>query len=209
MNTWQRRGHYEFYRGFAQPHFNICAPVEITALRSALKDLDVSFTIGWLYLLTRAANSIPELRQRIRGDGVVEHDVVHPSITVLSEEGLFGFCFIEYNDAFESFARGAAERIDTACQDVTLEGDAGRADLLFMTAIPWLAFTGFMHPLPSLPPDSIPRFAWGRFTGEGARMTMPLSVQGHHALVDGVHVARLYEQLEEWLESPEEVLGTQ
>ncbi len=35
---------------------------------------------------------------------------------------------------------------------------------------------------------------------------MPLSVQGHHALMDGIHMGKFYEHIEEYLDQPEEVL---
>ncbi len=71
-----------------------------------------------------------------------------------------------------------------------------------MTAIPWISFTGFMHPLPTLPADSIPRLAWGRFSDSAEGITMPLSVQGHHALIDGLHVGRYYETVQAYLDEP-------
>jgi chloramphenicol O-acetyltransferase len=38
-----------------------------------------------VYAITRAANAIPEFRYRIRPGQVVEHEVVHPGITVLAQ----------------------------------------------------------------------------------------------------------------------------
>jgi chloramphenicol O-acetyltransferase type A len=57
------------------------------------------------------------------------------------------------------------------------------------------------------PLDSVPRFAWGRFFADGDRVKMPLDVQGHHGLVDGLHVGRLYQGLQALLDDPESTLG--
>ena len=76
-----------------------------------------------------------------------------------------------------------------------------------MTAIPWVSFTSFMHPIDLDPVDSVPRFAWGKFFQDGALVKMPLSVQAHHALMDGVHLGRYYEKLQFYLDHPEVVLG--
>jgi chloramphenicol O-acetyltransferase len=40
--------------------------------------------------VSRAANAAPELRCRIRGEMVIEHAVVHPSITAFSHPGHLG-----------------------------------------------------------------------------------------------------------------------
>jgi chloramphenicol O-acetyltransferase type A len=76
-----------------------------------------------------------------------------------------------------------------------------------MTAIPWVSFTSFLHPLNLRPPDSIPRFAWGKFFEDGDRLKMPLGVQGHHALMDGIHVGKFYAEVQDYLDHPGVVLG--
>ena len=75
-----------------------------------------------------------------------------------------------------------------------------------MTAILWVSFTSFTHPMQLHPADSIPRFAWGKTFEEGKSLKMPLSVQGHHALMDGIHMAKFYSEMEDYLQQPEVVL---
>jgi chloramphenicol O-acetyltransferase type A len=60
----------------------MCAEVDLTVFRAAVTQEGASFTTAIVYVIARAANDIPEFRQRIRGDTVVEHDVVHPSTTI-------------------------------------------------------------------------------------------------------------------------------
>lgn len=209
MQDWSRGAHFAFFNSFAQPIFNVTATVDVTALRPVLKQSGVTFTVGWLYLLARACNAIPEFRYRIREHVVVEHEVVHPSITVLSKENLFGFCLVAYTEDFRVFAARATEQIKRASQHPSLADEPGRDDVLYMSAMPWLTFTSVTHPMPTQPPDSIPRFAWGKFSDVNGRLVMPLNVQAHHALMDGLHVAALYEELQRLLDRPEDVLGNE
>ena len=76
-------------------------------------------------------------------------------------------------------------------------------DWLYTTSIPWVSFTSIMHPLDMYPVDSVPRFAWGKFFKEGDLLRMPLSVQAHHALLDGVHMGQFYQQVQDLLHHPE------
>jgi chloramphenicol O-acetyltransferase type A len=76
-----------------------------------------------------------------------------------------------------------------------------------MTAIPWVSFTSFMQPMHLQPADSVPRFAWGKFFKDGAFLKLPLSVQGHHALMDGVHVGKFYAKVQDYLLHADSVLG--
>ncbi len=208
MKSWSRLKHFELYNTFDQPHFNMCANVDVKACYSYAKERGISFSIVIVYFISRAANAIPEFRYRIRpGNVVVEHEVVHPSITVLTDNDLFSFCSFDYCEDFRSFAEQAADKIAQVKAYPTLEDTPGKDDLLFMTAIPWVSFTSFMHPLNLKPVDSVPRFAWGRYYQDGERLRMPLSVQGHHAVMDGVHMGRFYTTIQSYLSLPGAALG--
>ena len=108
MQTWNRRKHFELFNAFDSPHFNLCADIDITAIHRELPRSPFSFTVIIVYVLTKAANAITEFRYRIREGQVVEHDMIHPSPTILQEDDLFSFCTIPFNDDFKSFAAEAA-----------------------------------------------------------------------------------------------------
>jgi chloramphenicol O-acetyltransferase type A len=55
--------------------------------------------------------------------------------------------------------------------------------------------------------DSIPRFAWGKFSEEGESLKMPLDVQAHHGLMDGLHMGRFFMLVQEYLSNPDSLLG--
>jgi chloramphenicol O-acetyltransferase type A len=206
MQTWSRREHFELYRKFDHPHFGLCANVDITQLRRFTKEHAVSLNVAIIYLVTRVANDIPEFRYRILGDEVIEHEVVHPSSTILASEDLFSFCTFDYTPRFPTFAKHAEERIAYVKEHPFLKDPPGTDNLLFMTSIPWVSFTSFTHPMNFNPPDSVPRFAWGKFFEENGVLKMPLAVQGHHALMDGVHIGKYYEKFQEYLSHPEMAL---
>jgi len=206
LESWPRRRHFEMFRGFAYPYFNLCVDMDVAPLVRARAACDAtsSFTAQLVHALAWAANGVPELRQRIRGNGVIEHAVVHPSITVLMENETFGFCLFEYTEDAGSFVRSAAAAMERARAAPSVEDEPGRDDFLFMTSIPWVSFTSMMHPVPLDPPDSVPRIAWGRYRNEGTRRPMPLSLHAHHGLVDGLHAGRFFERARRRLDDAEQ-----
>jgi len=207
LETWSRREHFEVFSDWDYPHFSMCANVDLTTFYPVVKERGFSFTVAIVYVLARAANAIPEFRYRIRPGEVVEHEIVHPSTTIPTDEDLFGFCTFDYTEDFSLFAARAAEQIAYMQEHPTIRDEPGRDDLLFMTAIPWVSFTSFMHPLQLHPADSVPRFAWGKSFEDGKFLKMPLSVQGHHAVMDGIHMGRFYAEVQGYLQQPEVVLG--
>jgi chloramphenicol O-acetyltransferase type A len=197
LETWPRRVHYETFRHFDYPHFNVTASITVDHLLPIAREHEASLTIIITYLLTRTANQIENFRWRIRDEVVIEHDVVHPSITILTPDNLFSFCSMEYTPEFPTFAAGAAACIAHARKHPTLEDNSHQDELLYMTSIPWIPFTSFMHPMHAHPVESIPRIAWGKIHEVEGHQTMPLSVQGHHALMDGLHVGHYFEIMQE------------
>ena len=45
----------------------------------------------------------------------------------------------------------------------------------------------------------MPRITWGRISSRNDGWTMPVAVQVHHALVDGLHLGRFYDALQQRL----------
>jgi chloramphenicol O-acetyltransferase type A len=205
MDTWPRREHFEVFRTWGYPHFNLCANVDLTTFFPAVEEQGSSISIAIVYILARAANEIPEFRYRIRGDTVLEHEVVHPSTTILTKDDLFTFCPLEYTQNFKQFAAGAEKQFNYVRDHPTMEGPQDDA-ALYMTAIPWVSFTSFLHPFDLDNLDSVPRFAWGKFFEEGDKLRMPLNVQAHHAVMDGIHMGRWYEKVQDYFSQPDILL---
>ena len=65
--------------------------------------------------------------------------------------------------------------------------------MYFISTLPWLHYTQLIQPV-ACGEESNPRITWGKYqANDKGRMMMPLSVLVHHALVDGIHIAKFYE----------------
>lgn len=196
-----RQKHFEFFRQMDNPHFNICANVDITKYLKRIKEEQIPFTPAMVYALTNVANAIPAFRQRIRGAELVEHETVHPSFSVVTEiSDVFSFCYVAYQSDFKAFVKATLEAIEAMKKNPSFEDEEGRDDFLFMSSFPWVSFTSFQHAMHYSPSDSVPRIAWGKYFTEGEKILMPLSVQAHHAVVDGAHVGHYFQQIQTFFE---------
>jgi len=207
-STWKRRSHFEFFSAYDYPEFNIVAEVDATALIAFCEERGSSVFLATVYLLTRAANEVPELRTRIREGGqVIEHEVVHPAFTVLNEDELFNFCTTTYHEDSRVFFEEARREIEeTNGKRELVEDEPGRDDLLFMTCVPWVAFSGVQHPIRLGGGHSIPKVAWGKIVSDGGKSRFSVGLQAHHGLCDGVHAGRFFDFLQRELESPESAI---
>lgn len=200
-NSHQRR-HFDFFSGMNHPHFSVCANVEIGGWLAMAREEELKIAPTIVHLLARGANEIPQLRRRIRGDEIVEHDVVHPTFSVPTDVAdAFSFCHVDFTPDLKAFVEEAMARSEEMRTAPVFEDEPGRDDYLFMSALPWISFTSVQHAMQLHPHDSVPRISWGKFFESEGRTMMPLSVQAHHALVDGYHAAQFYERVEEMVKS--------
>lgn len=209
MQNWSRRNHFNLFSTFNHPHFSMCVNMDITAFYPFVKRNGYSLTISMVYIIARASNAIPEFRQRIRGEQVVEHKIVNPGFSILIDEELFGFCDVEYTEDFAEFSMRANKNIAILKSGGDLLRKPENDNVLFMSPIPWVSFTSFNHPMQFHPADSVPRFAWGKYFKENNTLKMPLNVQGHHAVMDGIHMGKFYEKVQDYLDHPEIVFGVE
>jgi len=198
-STWSRREQFDLFKRFGFPYFSVTTEIDITTYRRAVPR-GGPFTLGIVHALATGANSVPPLRQRIRGEDVIEFEVVHPSIILLNDEEAFRFCVLPFSAEYARFTEGASDRMDRARTAPSMFDVEDQDDFLYMTSLPWISFQGVLHAVPTEPSDSVPRIAWGKARDVAGRVMLPLNVQVHHALVDGLHVARFFERAEERLQ---------
>ncbi|WP_252242664.1 chloramphenicol acetyltransferase [Clostridium sp. ZS2] len=202
IENWKRKDHYNFFRQVDYPHFNICGNIDITKFYKYIKENELPFFISILYASTKTANSIKEFKLRIRGDKVIEHETVNPSFTIITDEEVFSFCRSNYTDNFNEFKTNTLKEIEKVKNNISIEDEPGQDDLVYITSIPWVSFTNITHPIQMNPVDSIPRIAWGKYFEEGGNIKLPISVDVHHALVDGVHIGQYFNIIQEILDNP-------
>lgn len=203
LHNLHRKKHFDFFNSMDQPHFSICANVDITSFSTAIKGTAIPFTTSLVYLLARTANEIDVFRQRIRDTQIVEHDTVSPSFTVPTDVAdVFSFCTVTYQPQAADFIRNAQQTMEKMRHSPSFEDEAGRDDFLFLSAIPWVSFTGLTHAMHYSPVDSVPRISWGKYFSQQGQLLMPVSVQAHHALVDGRHMGLFFEKLQQYLAQP-------
>ena len=206
LESWPRRDLFNFFRDYQNPYFNICTQLELTRLITALRDRPgVSISLAYHYLALRIANEIEPFHYRLAGDKVVIHEVINGGTTVLLPNETFAYAYFNYHQDFDEFILGASEAIRRVRAEGSLKPSM-RYDLIYFTTLPWISFTSFAHARTPGRGESIPRIAFGKFLREGGVTRLPISVEVHHALMDGLHVGRYITKLEEALAKPEEYL---
>lgn len=212
--SWVRRDAFEFFRHFDKPCFNVCVRLDAARLKSALAARGGGgLSLACCFIALRLANVHEAFRLRLEGGRVRVHDEVHGSTTVLREDGeSFFFADLHHTADFAAFVAQAGAAIEAARKArAPFERKPDDVARVYFTSLPWLHFTSFSHARQwakdGKTEDSIPRLAFGRAQAEGGALWLPMSVEVHHALMDGVHVGRYVQAFEAALREPEAWLG--
>lgn len=203
LETWPRRDHFRLFNSMNFPHIGICLQIDITNLWINRAKFGFSPTVTLVYIINKAANRIPELRQRIRSNEVVEHEIINSTIAILGDDGTFGVSLIPFDTDYSAFSREAEKRINITKKNPSMDdfhigqdGEIKRDDILAITVLPWLSFTSFdLTRTPQF--DSVPLLAWGKVSEDGDKFLLPFFINFHHALVDGLHIALFIQNIEE------------
>ena len=201
IDAWERKSTYEFFLDYEDPFFNIAANLDVTRLYRFCKDNDLAYSLAALFLSLQAANEIREFRLRMIDERVVEFDRVEATQTILNEDETFSFCYFPMKDDIYEFDRAGKAAREKYLALKTFDVETDRFDLIYYSAIPWISFTSFKHASPRNNRQTIPRMVFGKMFDEGAVKKMPFSVEVHHALVDGIHVGKLFNLYQQKIDS--------
>ena len=196
LENYPRRTHYEFFKTLAYPYVGLTANVDVTDLVAKAKAENGSVFLACLYVVAHAANAVPELRQRMVKDMILQYDHCDTAHTVAMPDDTFCNCRTDCRHSFSEFLV-----YGKACQQEAMQhhGFAStqpdETGLIFVSCVPWVSFTQVIQPAP-IPADSNPRIVMGKFIRENGKILMPLSIQANHALVDGRHLGQFYMEFE-------------
>ncbi len=204
LERWPRRATFEFFKGFDNPYFNICAPLEAGPLVDFVRATPgTSFFLAYLYLSLKAANELEPFRYRLSGGQVLIYDRIHAGTTISIDDDRFDFAYFDYDEDFGRFQAAAKEATAQArTSGGKMEARDERTDLIHYSAVPWLSFTSISHARRWGREDSVPKIVFGKVSEQNGQRLMPISVEVHHALMDGLHVGRYLEQLQKSFLSP-------
>lgn len=195
LEQYPRRAHFEYFRKMANPYVGITVEVDITDFLRDCRERGYPFFLTFLHTVSRAANAVPELRQRIMGEDIVIFDCCDTSHTVLCDDGTYSYCRLDCARPLEEFLPEAAKAHADAKLHPTLDDGDDALGLLFLSCLPWVSYTALVQPIP-MPADSNPRITWGKYFSRGDRTLLPVTLLAHHALVDGIHLFAFYEALD-------------
>lgn len=199
IDNWNRKEHFQFFSKFDEPFFGVTVKVDCTIAYKKAKGKGISFFLYYLYRALKGANEVENFRYRIIENQAYSFATVNASPTINRADGTFGFAYLEYFEDEKLFYEKALQEIENVKSTKSLLPAVSSENVIHFSAIPWLDFTSISHARSFSHPDSCPKISFGKMTENNGVKEMPVSIHGHHALMDGYHVGMFVEKFQNLL----------
>ncbi|MGE5397593.1 MAG: CatA-like O-acetyltransferase [Chitinophagales bacterium] len=198
LETWKRKEYCQIYMNAVQPQYCVSFELDVTHFKKYIKEQNFSFSMAFIFAVTKCANEIEEFRYRFLNGEVVLYESIDTSFTYLDEgTELFKVVKAPMQDTMEKFIQIAVETAKNQIEHFT---GPVENDVYQFSALPWITFTHISHTDFGKPDKAQPIFDWGKYYKKEDKYMMPFSVQVHHAFVDGIHIGKLAEKLQRYLD---------
>ncbi len=202
LASWPRAAEFAFFKGFTEPYHGVCVRVDCTATYRFAKQHGLSIFLSFLHRALAASHRVENLRLRLDHGEVWLYETIHGGSAVGRPDETIGFAFYPYHPELAAFVRAAMPEVERVRQRHDIERHP-QPNLIRFSTLPWLDFTSLSHARNFAFEDSAPRITFGKMTEAEGHRTMPVSIHVHHALADGLHVARFFEHFQQLLDAPE------
>jgi len=198
VEGWCRRAQYELFKDYRVPTYSATVRLDVTPLFHFHERGGRLFD-AMLYAVYTGMSSVEELRLRMDKDGVVLYDEINPVFTVALAGGNYVSVRIKTHVEYKDFSAAVREAIEQAKTDKSGKSFAdGALDDFYFSCVPTLDFIALEQPISNDPyAASVPMAVWGKMVKNGEKYEASLQISVHHALVDGMPLARAFEAIQE------------
>lgn len=197
LENWERRLHYQIFRNSVQPQYCVTFELDITHFLEVIRKRQYSFTFSLVFAVSKCANQMKEFRYRFVEGTPVIFDRINTAFTYLNKDTeLFKVVNVEMTDTLEEYVALASKKERE--QKAYFTAPLGN-DVFQFSAFPWVTYTHISHTDSGNKDNATPLFDWGKYYKKDGKVMLPFSVQVHHSFVDGVHIGKLANNLQNYL----------
>ncbi|MGE4276450.1 MAG: CatA-like O-acetyltransferase [Lawsonibacter sp.] len=195
---WERALHCQIFRNSVEPCYCVTVELDITNFLKRVHIAGRSFTLSLIYAVSKCANNIEEFRYRFLDGQIVLYNRIDTAFTYIDKgTELFKVVNVEMQDTLEKYVAVATKKAINQKEYFT--GPLGN-DVFQFSPMPWVSYTHISHTNSGKKDNATPLFDWGKYFERDGKICLPFSIQVHHSFVDGIHIGKLAESLQNYLD---------
>ena len=176
------------------PMVTLTKTFDVTPLCKISKRKGLKFNKLLCWCMGRAASRIDEFYLLPKDGKLYKFDRLAINVIVDNAKGGISTCDVPYSDDFQQFSRdydAITLKCSTTCQEICDE----EAMILGTSAVTGTELDSLVNQYSGI--YNNPFLAWGRYRKGWFKVKLPISMQFHHAQMDGGHAARFLESLQQ------------
>lgn len=185
---------FELWMSSTQPMVTVVKTFEVGRLRKASRKTGIKFNVLLCWCICKAASSIEELFLLPVPGHLYRYDKLAVNVIVQNEKGGITLCDVPYSEDIRQFNADYMRVTSLAaktCEGTSLED----AMIIGTSALPCTELDVIVNQYSGR--WNNPFLAWGKYRKGFFRTTLPISLQFHHAQMDGMQAGRFLNNLQE------------
>lgn len=204
LKAWDRGNLFQFYIDKMRIVMSLTVDIDVTNLKIYAKKKGVDFYPLMLWVVSKTVNAHDEFKYSWDTEGnLIKWDYVSPSYTDFhSEDETFTKMVTEYSeDLFAFCSRVQTDRERYQNDRAVLENQP--LNFFDVSCLPWVKYKHFDVHVFDEGKFLAPVVTWGKYEQENGRLMMPLTMNIHHAVADGFHLSRFFNEVQELINTLE------
>ena len=184
---------FELWMKSPMPMVTLTKTFDVTQLRKVSRRRGLKFNMLLCWCIGKAASKIDEFFMLPKNGKLYRYDRMAINMIVENVKGGLSFCDVAVTDDLEQFNANyqlLTKTISETCQDVLDD----EAVIVGTSAVTDTELDSIVNQYSGIYTN--PFLAWGRYRKGWLKTTLPISLQFHHAQMDGSHAARFLEELQ-------------
>lgn len=202
LNEWSRGNLFQFYIGKMRIVMSLTVDIDVANLKLYSKKTGIPFYPLMLWVVSKVINDHDEFKYSWDNEGnLIRWDYVSPSHTDFhSDDENFTKMVTEYSDNLtEFYGRVMADRERYKNDRAVLDNQS--LNFFDVSCLPWVRYKHFDVHVFDEGKFLAPVVTWGKYEQTEGKLLMPLTMNIHHAVADGFHLSRFFNEVQELIDS--------
>jgi len=202
LNEWSRGNLFRFYIDKMRIVMSLTVDIDVANLKLYSKKTGIPFYPLMLWVVSKVINNHDEFKYSWDNKGnLIRWDYVSPSYTDFhSDDENFTKMVTEYTDDLtEFYGRVMADRERYKNDRAVLDNQP--LNFFDVSCLPWVRYKHFDVHVFDEGKFLAPVVTWGKYEQTEGKLLMPLTMNIHHAVADGFHLSRFFNEVQELIDS--------
>ena len=202
LNAWSRGNLFQFYIDKMRIVMSLTVDIDVKNLKLYSKKTGIPFYPLMLWVVSKVINNHDEFKYSWDNEGnLIRWDYVSPSYTDFhSDDENFTKMVTEYSDDLtEFYGRVMADRERYKNDRAMLDNQP--LNFFDVSCLPWVKYKHFDVHVFDEGKFLAPVVTWGKYEQTEDKLLMPLTMNIHHAVADGFHLSRFFNEVQELIDS--------